>query len=86
MIWLAWENVNEPGKYGYERLDNFAVVANQLFLNDEVVGRGTVVDAEKLEQFLIDRVLSNQPMIVYVHQLPGWEPKVKDTRSIEQIF
>lgn len=86
MIWLAWENVNEPGKYGYERLDSFAVTTNQLFLNDEVVTNGTIVDGEKLEQFLIDRALSNQPMIVYVHQLPGWEPKVKDTRSIEQIF
>ena len=85
MIWLAWENENgeELGKYGYERLDSFAVTTSprpQLFLNKELVTRGTVEDAEKLEQFLIDQVLSGQPMILYVHLLPGWEPKRRTTR------
>ena len=84
MIWLVfyqpWYSI------GYEKMNSSAIVDNiDLYINDEPMP-GTITDRSLLEGFLVERILSGQPMILRVDQLPGWEQMPNDTRSIEQIF
>lgn len=83
MIWLKWEDAGYGN--GYERLDNFSVSSRSLTINGDKVD-GTVTDAETLETFLVDRLVSGQPTVLAVSLLPGFRMRVKDMRTVDQIF